>query len=68
MCYHVPVIMHVKDLKLSVVRVGHHVQLAGFCLSLYSLHVLNTNVDIIQSIIPVVDFILVTTLKGLLVQ
>ena len=36
MCYHVCVIMHVKDSQLSVVRVGHHVPLAGFCLFLYT--------------------------------
>ena len=41
MCYHVYVIMHVKDTDLSVVRDGHCVPLAGFCLSLYSLHMLN---------------------------
>ena len=31
--------MHVTDLKLSVVRVGHRVPVEGFCLSLYSLRV-----------------------------
>ena len=34
MCYDVYVIMHVKDLKLPVVRRGHCVLLEGFCLSL----------------------------------
>ena len=43
-------IMHVKDPYLSVIRVGHRVPLAGFCLSLYGLHVLNRDVNIIQSI------------------
>ena len=40
MCYYVCVIMHVKDPQLSVVRVGHCVPLAGFCLSLCDLHAL----------------------------
>ena len=43
MCYHVYVTMHVKDPQLPAVRVGHRVPLAGFCLSLYNLHVLNSN-------------------------
>ena len=34
-----------KDPLLSVVRVGYRVPLADFCLSLYSLHVLNRDVD-----------------------
>ena len=41
MCYYVCVIMQVKDHKLSVITIGHCVPLAGFCLSLYSLHVLD---------------------------
>ena len=45
MCYHVYVIMHVKDPELSVVRVGHCVPLAGFGLSLYSPHVLNRDIN-----------------------
>ena len=40
MCCHVYVIMHVKDLLLSVIKVGHRVLLADFCLSLYVLLVL----------------------------
>ena len=48
MCAHVYVIMHVKDPKLSVLRVGQVVLLAGFCLSLYSLHVLNRDVNMMQ--------------------
>ena len=48
-CYHVCVIMHVKDPWLSVERVRHHVPLAGFCLSLYSLHVLNRDLYMIQT-------------------
>ena len=40
MCYHVYVTMHVEDSWLSTVGVGHRVLLAGFCLSLYGLHVL----------------------------
>ena len=47
MCYHVCVIMHVKVPQLSVVKACHRVPLAGFCLSLYSLHVLNRDVNII---------------------
>ena len=39
------VIIHVKDLRLSVVRVGHRVLVAVFCLSLYLLPVLNCDVD-----------------------
>ena len=49
MFYHVYVIMHVKDPSLSVIRVGHHVLLAGFCLSLYGLHALNRDVNVIQT-------------------
>ena len=47
MCCHFYVITHVKDPQLSVVRVGHCVLLAGFCLSMYSLHVLNGDVNMI---------------------
>ena len=49
MCYHVHVIMHLKDHYLSAVRLKHHVLLAGFCLSLYthSLHVLNRDSSMI---------------------
>ena len=53
MCYHVYVITHVKDPELSVVRLGHRVKLAGFCLSLNCLHVLNMDVNIIQTKIKV---------------
>ena len=53
MCFHVYVIMHVKDPLLSVVRVGHHVPLAGFYLSLYSLHMLNRSINMIQINLPV---------------
>ena len=49
MCYHVHVIMHVKDPKQSVVSVGHRVSLADFCLSLYSLHVLKMDVNIFSN-------------------
>ena len=34
---------------LSIVRVGHCVPLADFCLSLFGLHVLNRDVNIIQT-------------------
>ena len=34
------IIRHVKYPQLSIIRVGHCVPLAGFCLSLYRLHVL----------------------------
>ena len=50
MCFHLHVIMHVKDPRLSVIRVGHCIPLAVFCLSLYSLHVLIRDVNMIQSI------------------
>ena len=49
MCHYVCVIMHIKDPYLSVVRVGHCVPLAGFCLSLYDLHALNRDVNMIQT-------------------
>ena len=48
MCYDVSVIMCENELGLSVVRVGHRVPSAGFCLSLYSLHVLNRDINTIQ--------------------
>ena len=41
MCYHAYVTKHVNDPLLSVVRKGHCVPLAGFCLPLYNLHMLN---------------------------
>ena len=51
MCHYVCVMMHIKDPQLSVVRVGHRVPfIGGFCLSLYGLHVLNRDVNMIQSI------------------
>ena len=49
MCNHASVIMHVKDPLLSVIRVGHCVPSAGLFLSLYSLHVLNRDVNLIQT-------------------
>ena len=49
MCSHVCVIMHVKDPELFVVRVGRCVSLAGRCLSLYSLHMLYRDVNMIQT-------------------
>ena len=49
MCYYACVIMHVKDPQLSVIRVGHCGPLAGFCLSLYDLHALNRDVNMIQT-------------------
>ena len=48
-CYHVYVVMHLKDPQPSVIRVGHLVPLAGFCLSLYRLHTLNRDVNMIQT-------------------
>ena len=50
MLFHVLVIMHVKDPQLSIVRIGHCVKVAVLCLSPYSLHVLNRDVDIINRI------------------
>ena len=49
MCYHVYVTMHVNDPYLSVVRVRYCVPLAGYCLSLYGLHVLNRDVNKMQT-------------------
>ena len=49
MCYHVYVIMNAKDPWLSVVRIGHCVPSAGFCLCLYGLHVLSRDVNMIHS-------------------
>ena len=48
MCYHVYVMMYVKDPWLAVVRVGHRAPLAGFCLSLYGLHVNGRDVNMIK--------------------
>ena len=36
-------------------RVGHRVPLAGFCLSLYGLHVLNRDVYMVQTIKPILN-------------
>ena len=41
MCCHVYVAMRIKDNCISVERVRHRLSLEGFCLSLYSMHVLN---------------------------
>ena len=41
--------MHVKDRQLFTVRVEHCVPLAGFCLSIYDLHALNRDVNMIQT-------------------
>ena len=49
MHYIVYLIMHVKDPILSVVGAGHHVPVVVFCLSLYSLYVLNRDVDMIKT-------------------
>ena len=46
-CYDIYLIMHVKDPKLSAIRVGNQVPLTAFCLSLYSLHILNRDVNMI---------------------
>ena len=40
MFYYVYVVMNVKGPQLSVLSLGHHVPVAGFCLPLYSLRVL----------------------------
>ena len=39
-----------RSLAISVVRVWHDVSLAGFCLSLYSLDMLNRYVNIIKNV------------------
>ena len=49
MCYHVYAIMYVNDPETSVRKVGHRVPFAGFCPSLYNLHVLNSDVNMIQT-------------------
>ena len=49
MCYHSIVIIHVENPKVTVIRERHRVPLAGSCLSLYSLHVLNRDVNIINT-------------------
>ena len=41
--------MYVKDPYLFVIRVEHRVSLAGFCLSLFSLHMLNRDVKMTQA-------------------
>ena len=46
---YVYVIMPVKEPKLFVVRVGHHVPFARFCLSLYGMNVLNRDVNMIYT-------------------
>ena len=50
-CYYVHVIMQIKDPELSVVqvRVGHRVLLAGFCLPLFNLHLLNRDINNFQT-------------------
>ena len=50
MCYRFFVTMHVNDPLLPVARVEHYALVEGFCLSLYSLHVLERGVDMMQSI------------------
>ena len=42
-------IMHVRDPQLSLIRKGHCVPVAGFCLPAYSLHMLNRDVNMIQT-------------------
>ena len=49
MCYHIYVMMHVKDPQPSVVRVGHCVPLVGLYLSLYNLCALNRDVNMTQT-------------------
>ena len=46
MCYHIYVLMHVKDPQLYVIKVEHCVPLAGVPISLY---VLNRDVNMVQS-------------------
>ena len=48
--------MHVKERSLSVVRVEHRVLFAGFCLSLYSLNVLNRDINIKQIQMKSMDY------------
>ena len=67
MCYHIYVIMHVKDLQLSVVRVGHHLLVAGFCLSLYDQHVLYGDVSMINKSINYMHLCMIQPLIGMLI-
>ena len=48
MCYHVYVILYVKDLQLYILKVGHHVPVAGICLSLCSLHLLHSDITVFK--------------------
>ena len=48
MCCHAYVTMQVKNSQLSVVRAGHRVPLSSFCLPLYSLRVLNGDINIFR--------------------
>ena len=43
------VIMHVKEPQLSIITVGHCVLSPSFCVFLYSLHVLNRDITVIQT-------------------
>ena len=44
--------------SLAICRVGHCVPLAGFCLSLYDLHALNRDVDMIQTKhLPLINYV-----------
>ena len=63
MYYHSYVIMHVK---LSIVRVGHHVPVAGFYLFLNtsSLHTLNKDFNVVQLINPIHVADSLTNTKG----
>ena len=57
MCCHVYVVMHVKDSDLSVIRVGQIVLLTGFCLPLYSIHMLNKDVNMLQTMYNTPNYI-----------
>ena len=48
-CYYVNWVIHAKDPQLFVERVRHDVQVAGFCMSLNGLHVLNRDSKVIQT-------------------
>ena len=43
--YHDWVILHIVDLQLFLMRGGHCVLVAAFCLSVYSMHVLNRDAE-----------------------
>ena len=52
LCYHIYVIMHVKDSQQFLVRVGQCVPVAGFSLFLYSIPVMIVHGQDIKTLSP----------------